>query len=426
MHQVGEVNNWDKMAGLVELIWEEVMEEVEVEVEVEEDGTAVEILGVMTIQAGRIRVITSEATTGKIRTKARISRVAIITQAAQEMQAGEVQIMEATSTAMITTEAEIMLARLATGITTPNMMEDIEIGTGILETGTMSSGITIPTITPTTSPTTRQMMTPIPIRTTLTQWPIYPAHGMIMTIKTTMEMIIAPIITIMAGISLPLLQAGLLIMEMLTISKHGEETTRTPTIMILVAGTNPVETTRIITPTRTIRPTEARTRITTATTITPTTPPAINKTTTTPPATNPATRQAIKIMQPGTQQPKQPWVAAVGITAAQDLLMEVADGIVMEITRVIGPGTIMGTGMGMGIAMITPGVPQKSKLHGRTRVWLPRLVIGTPEAEAAAAAVVEVEQISGVRTGLAVRKRRRRICESASLWLLEGRKESMA
>jgi hypothetical protein len=281
------------------------MDEVEAEVEEgEKDVMAVEILGVMTIQAGRIQVLTSEATTGKIRTRARISRVAIITQTVQEMEAGEAQIMEATPTAVVTTEAEIMLARLATGIATPNM-EEIEIGTGILETGTMISGITIPTITPTITPTTTQMMTPIPIRTTLTQWPIYPAHGMIMTIKTTMEMIIAPII-IMAGISLPLLQAGLLTMEMLTMSKHGEETTCTPTIMILAAGTNLVETTRIITQIRIIRPAVARTRITTATTITPTTPPATNKMTTTPPATNPTTRQAIKIMQPGTQQPKRP------------------------------------------------------------------------------------------------------------------------
>jgi hypothetical protein len=116
-------------------------------------------------------------------------------------------------------------------------------------------------------------------------------------------------------------------------------------------------------------------------------------------------------------------VAAVGITAAQDLLMEVADGIVMEITRVTGAGTIMGEGMGTGIITITPGVPQKSKLHGRTRVWPLRLVTGTPKAEATAAAVVEGEQISGVRTGLAMAKRRGKICESASLWLLEGGKE---
>jgi hypothetical protein len=418
---VGEVGSRDKVGDQVEWVIEEAMEEVV-------GSRDVEVAVVMRTLVGRIGAMTSRAIAarrGRIRTRTPIAVTTI--RAIHGVVIGEPATMESSTTSVTTMKAETVPMTLVTGITSPTITEETEIGMEMVGTGTTTRQtvmeetetgteiVGMETMTPqTTTPTTSPTITPMTTLAKTTPMPLqtYPVLGMTTT-TATMTMIIMAIprtaLTTVAGTSLQSLLAGPLTMATLVMIRPGEETTQTPTMTIMATGTILMGISRTATPTIAPITSPATTRIGRTAPITKTIP----KTEIITLATNPAILQAAKTTQPGTQQLKQHSAVAAGITARRDLLVEAVEeemgGIGMEAAgtgegittpatmKAIGAGIIAITptetetdtgtgGMARGAArgtemekarvIVNGGLP-KSKRHGRIRPWLLIRVIGS-------------------------------------------------
>jgi len=287
-----------------------------------EDTRDVAVAMVIRIPVARTGAMTSRITIArKGRTKIRSPIAATITRATQGVAIGE-----ATITGIPTMKAETVPTTLATGITTPETLEEMESGTEMVRMGTMTKGTESGTemggMGIMTSQTTILKTIPMRTKTMSMALPTYPAHGT-QRRTATMAMIITvvpPMIpVIVAGTSRQHLPAGPLTMAIPAMIMAGEETTPTPTMTIVATGVIPMATTGATTPAITpiTNPETSRIKKTTpkAKTITPATSPATlppTTKTTTIPATNPATPQVTGTTKPGTQQRKQRSVAAVG------------------------------------------------------------------------------------------------------------------